>query len=51
MLLLHVDLRENRVVQVDPTYSDAVKVVEHEVVKEPEVPDDGLDCEGDPIGD
>ena len=51
VLLLHVDLRENRVVQVDPTYSDAVKVVEHEVVKEPEVPDDGLDCEGDPIGD
>jgi hypothetical protein len=50
-LLLHVDLRENRVVEVDPTYSDDVQVVEHEVVKEPEVPDDGLDCEGDPIRD
>lgn len=50
-LLVHVDLRQNRVVEVDPTYSDDVQVVEHEVVKEPEVPADGLDCEGDPIGD
>jgi hypothetical protein len=50
-LLVHVDLRRSRVVEVDPTYSDNVQVVEHEVVKEPEVPDDGLDCEGDPIGD
>ena len=50
-LLLSVDLRRSRVVEVDPTYSDEVRVVEHEVVKEPEVPDDGLDCEGDPIGD
>jgi hypothetical protein len=50
-LLLSVDLRRNRVVEVDPTYSEDVQVVEHEVVKEPEVPDDGLDCEGDPIRD
>jgi hypothetical protein len=50
-MLVHVDLRQNRVVAVDPTYSDDVQVLEHEVVKEPEVPDDDLDCEGDPIGD
>jgi hypothetical protein len=50
-LLLSVDLRRNRVVEVDPTYSEDVQVVEHEVVEEPEVPDDGLDCEGDPIRD
>jgi hypothetical protein len=50
-LLLSVDLRRNRVVEVDPTYSDDVQVVEDEVVKEPEVPDDGLDCDGQPISD
>ena len=50
-ILVHVDLLQNRVAEVDPTLSDDVQVVDHEVVKEPEVPDDDLDCEGDPIGD
>jgi hypothetical protein len=50
-ILVHVDLLQNRVAEVDPTYSDNVQVIEHEVVKEPEVPADGLDCEGDPIRD
>jgi hypothetical protein len=50
-ILVSVDLRRNRVVEVDPTYSDSVQVVEDEVVKEPEVPDDGLDCDGQPITD
>lgn len=50
-LLLSVDLRRNRVVEVDPTYSDDVQVLEHKVVKEPEVPDDNLDCDGQPVTD
>jgi len=50
-LLLSVDLRRNRVAEVDPTYSDDVRVVQHEIVKEPEVPDDGLDCDGQPETD
>jgi hypothetical protein len=50
-LLLSVDLRRNRVVEVDPTYSDDVRVVEHEIVKEPEVPSDNLDCDGQPVTD
>jgi hypothetical protein len=50
-LLLSVDLRRSRVVEVDPTYSDNAQVAEHEIVKEPEVPDDGLDCDGQPVTD
>jgi hypothetical protein len=50
-LLMSVDLQRNQVVEVDPTYSDEVQVIEHEVVKEPEVAPDNLDCDGQPIRD
>jgi hypothetical protein len=50
-LLLSVDLRRNQVVEVDPTYSDEVQVLEQKVVKEPEVAPDNLDCDGQPIRD
>ena len=52
-LNLMVDLHRKEVVQVDPTFSDDVQVDESKshVVQKPAVPDDNLDCEGDPIGD
>jgi hypothetical protein len=50
-LLLSIDLQRSRVVEVDPTYSDDVQVLENEVVKEPDVAPDNLDCDGQPITD
>jgi hypothetical protein len=50
-ILLSVDLRKRRVVEVDPTLSDDVRVVENHIVKEPDVPDDNLDCDGQPVTD
>jgi hypothetical protein len=50
-LLLSVDLQRKRVVEIDPTFSDNVQVLDNEVVKEPEVPPDNLDCDGQPITD
>jgi hypothetical protein len=53
MLDLSVDLRRKKVVGVDPTDSDDVQVDESKshVVKKQAVPDDNLDCEGDPETD
>jgi hypothetical protein len=53
VLDVSVDLHRKEVVGVDPTDSDDVQVDESKshVVKEPAVPDDNLDCEGNPETD
>jgi hypothetical protein len=52
-LLLDVDLHRKKVVGVDPTFSDDVRVDEAKshVVKKQAVPDDNLDCDGNPETD
>lgn len=52
-LLLDVDLHRKKVVGLDPTFSDSVQVDESKahIVKKPAVPDDNLDCEGNPNTD
>jgi hypothetical protein len=53
VLDVSVDLHRKEVVGVDPTDSDDVQVDESKshVVKEPAVPDDNLDCDGNPETD
>ena len=52
-LLLDVDLHRNKVVGLDPTLSDDVQVDESKahIVKKPAMPDDNLDCDGNPNTD
>jgi len=53
VLDLSVDLHRKKVVGLDPTDSDDVRVDESKshVVKEQAVPDDNLDCDGNPETD